>query len=111
MDSNEKNLDSSLESAMNMTQEEIERFLAQQEEQSSNEQLGFDDADLASLLSELGEEEDTDIQEISNLLNRADNNEAVAADVVELMQRQEAEGETAYDAMDLFSGEQTEKND
>lgn len=111
MDSNEKNLDNSIESAVNMTQEEIERFLAQQEEQNNDKQSGFADADLASLLSELGEEEDRDIQEISNLLNRADNNEAVAADVVELMQRQEAEGETAYDAMDLFSGEQTEKKE
>lgn len=111
MDSNEKNLDNSLEGAMNMTQEEIERFLAQQESQGSNEQYGFNDADLASLLSELGEEEDSDIQEISNLLNRADNNEAVADDVVALMHQQEAEGENAYDAMDLFSGEQAEKKE
>ncbi len=96
---------------MNMTQEEIERFLAEQASQNSNEQYGFDDADLASLLSELGEEDDSDIQEISNLLNRADNNEAVADDVVALMQRQEAEGETAYEAMDLFSGEQAEKKE
>ncbi len=111
MDSNEKNLDSSLDSAMNMTQEEIERFLAQQESQSNDEQFGFDDADLESLLSELGEEEDADIQEISNLLNKADNNEAVAEDVVALMNRQDTEGENAYEAMDLFSGEQSEKKE
>lgn len=111
MDSNEKNLDNSLESAMNMTQEEIERLLAQQEAQSSSEQFSFDDADLTSLLSELGEEKDTDLEEISNLLDRADNNEAVAEDVVALMNRQEAEGENAYDALDLFSGEQSEKKE
>ncbi|MBQ9143285.1 MAG: hypothetical protein IJX63_16070 [Lachnospiraceae bacterium] len=111
MDSNEKNLDNSLEGAMSMTQEEIELLLSQQETESSGEQFGFEDADLASLLFELGEQENDDAQEISDLLNRADNNEAVAEDVISLMNLQEAEGETAYDAMDLFSSEQTEKKE
>lgn len=103
MDSNEKNLE-------NMTQEDIERLLEEQQ-QNSQEQYNFEDADLASLLSQLESEEDGDIQEISDLLNKADNNEAVADDVVELMKSQEANGETAYDAMDLFSDGQAEKKE
>lgn len=111
MDSGENKIDNSIESTMNMTQDEIERLLAAQESQSSDEQKDFSDTDLESLLSNLGEESDRDIQEISNLLNRADNNEAVADDVLSLIQRQEANGETAYDAMDLFSEEQSEKKE
>ena len=103
MDSNEKNLE-------NMTQEDIERLLAEQEQQSAEEQYNFEDADLASLLSQLEAADDGDIQEISDLLDKADKNEAVAEDVVALMKEQEAAGETAYDAMDLFSdGEQEKK--
>ena len=102
MDSNEKNLDV-------MTQEEIERFLAEQE--NSSEKTGFEDADLVSILSELESDNDADLQEISDLLNRADNNEAVDDDVLALMAKQEAEGENAYEAMDLFSGQQSEKKE
>ena len=102
MDSNEKNLDM-------MTQEDIERLLAEQ--QNNIEKPNFEDADLASLLSELEAADDADIQEISDLLNNAEKNEAVDDDVLTLMKKQEAEGENAYDAMDLFSNAEPEKKE
>ncbi len=102
MDANEKDLDV-------LTQEEIERFL--EEQQTGLEKHDDVEADLASLLSELENGEDEDIMEISSLLNKADNNEAVADDVVALMKQQEADGTTAYDAMDLFSGADEQKKE
>ena len=102
MASNENNLDM-------MTQEEIERFLEQQ--QNTEPQNNYDDADLASLLSQLEGTDGEDLQEISDLLNKADNNEAVAEDVIAFMNMQEAEGENAYDAMDLFSGDIPEQKE
>ncbi len=92
-----------------MTQEEIERFL--EEQQNTKPQNNFDDSDLASLLSQLEDTDGADLQEISDLLNKADNNEAVADDVIAFMNKQEAEGENAYEAMDLFSGEIPEKKE
>ena len=75
MSSNENNLDNSIESALNMSQDEIESLLNGYE-QSNNEQFDFDGEDLASLLSELEAADDEDIQEISNLLEKAETNEA-----------------------------------
>lgn len=109
MGSNENNLDNSIESALNMSQEEIEKLLNGYE-QSSNDQFNFDGEDLASLLSELeAADEDDDIQEISSLLDKADNNEAVDEGIEELMRKQELEEEIpAYAANDLFSDNEAE---
>lgn len=109
MDSKEKVLDNSLESTMDMTQEEIEKLLAQTESEGRAESLDIQDADLESLLAGLDSVGDSNVQDISMLLNKADNNEAVDADVLALLKQQEETGETAYDAMDLFSGETPKK--
>ncbi len=108
MSSNENNLDNSIESALNMSQEEIERLLNGYE-QNNDEQFDFDGDDLASLLSELEAAEDEDIQEISDLLDKAENNEAADEGIEELMRKQEEVGEIpAYAATDLFSDNEEE---
>ncbi len=109
MSSNENNLDNSIESALNMSQDEIEKLLNGYAEETNDNQFGFEEEDLASLLSELEAADDEDIQEISDLLDKADNNEAADAEIEELMRIQEAEGDiTAYEAADLFSNNDVE---
>lgn len=109
MSSNENNLDNSIESALNMSQDEIESLLNGYE-QSNNEQFDFEGEDLASLLSELEAADDEDIQEISNLLEKAETNEAADEGIEELMRTQEEEGEIPeYATEDLFSNEDAAK--
>lgn len=106
MNPNGENLDSSLDSALYMSQDEIEKLINGQF-QMDNEAPDYETADLESLLSELEAMEDDDIQEISDLLEKADNNEAVDQGIVDLLDMPEVSEEiTAYDAMDLFSGEE-----
>ena len=108
MGSNENDLDNSIESALSMSQEEIERLLNGYE-QNNEEQLDFGGEDLASLLSELEAADDEDIQEISDLLDKAENNEAADAGIEQLMREQEEVGEIpAYAAADLFSATEAE---
>lgn len=109
MSSEDKMLDNSLESAMNMTQDEIERLLAQTASEGTTENSDLQDLDLDSLLDSMTATDDGDAQDISRLLSKADNNEAVDADILALLKQQEETGETAYDAMDLFSGEVPKK--
>lgn len=106
MDSKEKNIDNSLESAMNMTQDEIEWLLNQQAEGAKESQIEELDADLMSLLTGLESSNDENIQDISALLGKDERNEAVDDNIAALLKVQEEPGETAYDAMDLFSGEE-----
>lgn len=109
MSSNENNFDNSIESALNMSQEEIERLLNGYE-QSAEDQFDFDGEDLASLLSELEAADDEDIQEISDLLDKAENNEAADEGIEELMRKQEENTEIpAYASADLFSETEPEK--
>ncbi len=109
MSSNENNLDNSIESALNMTQDEIEKLLNGYAEEVNDNQFSFEGDDLASLLSELEAADDEDIQEISDLLDKADNNEAADAEIEELMRKQEEVDDiTAYEATDLFSNNEVE---
>ncbi len=109
MNSNENNLDNSIESALNMSQDEIESLLNGYE-QGGNEQFDFEGEDLASLLSELEAADDEDIQEISNLLEKAETNEAADEGIEELMRTQEEVGEIPeYATEDLFSNEDAVK--
>lgn len=109
MSSNENNLNNSIESALNMSQDEIEKLLNGYAEEVNDNQFSFEGDDLASLLSELEAVDDEDIQEISDLLDKADNNEAADAEIEELMRIQEEVGDiTAYDAADLFSNNEVE---
>ncbi|MBR4082915.1 MAG: hypothetical protein IKK33_01385 [Lachnospiraceae bacterium] len=106
MDSNDKKtLDNSLESTMNMSQDDIEKLLLQYEEQGKAEEPAIDDLDLESLLAGFDNQEDEAIQDISELLNKSERNQAVNDEVVAILKSQEEESLTAYDAMDLFSGE------
>lgn len=109
MDSKEKTIDNSLESAMNMTQDEIEWLLNQQSGGGDTTPSEAMDADLMSLLAGLEGTNDEDIQDISSLLSKDDKNEAVDDNIAALLKAQEEPGETAYDAMDLFSGEEVRK--
>lgn len=109
MDSKEKTIDNSLESTMNMTQEEIEWLLNQQSGSGEDNKTENVDTDLMSLLAELEATDDGDIQDISALLTKDDMNEAVDDNIAALLKAQEEPGETAYDAMDLFSGEEVKK--
>ena len=109
MDSKEKTIDNSLESAMNMTQDEIEWLLNQQSGSGDATPSEAMDADLMSLLAGLEGTNDEDIQDISSLLSKDDKNEAVDDNIAALLKAQEEPGETAYDAMDLFSGEEVRK--
>ena len=111
MDSDEKVLVNSLESTMNMSQDDIEKLLLQYEEQGKAEESTIDDLDLESLLAGLEEQDDGAIQDISQLLSRAEQNQAVDAEVTALLKSQEEDGLTAYDAMDLFSGEEGTKKE
>ncbi len=109
MDSKDKTIDNSLESAMNMTQDEIE-WLLNQQSGGTDDSLPEDlDADLMSLLADLESSNDENIQDISALLTKDEMNEAVDDSIAALLNAQEEPGETAYDAMDLFSGEETKK--
>lgn len=105
MNSNDNNFENSLDSALNMSQDEIERLLNGQgmmDEMTPE----YETADLESLLSELEAMDDGDIQEISDLLDKAENNEAADAEIIDLLNMQEEVNDTpAYDAMDLFSAE------
>lgn len=105
MDSKEKTIDNSLESTMNMNQDEIEWLLNQQFGENTNSEPDILDEDLKSLLASFEGTDEGDIQDISELLNKADNNEAVDEEIAALLKAQEEPGETAYDAMDLFSTE------
>ena len=109
MDSKEKTIDNSLESAMNMTQDEIEWLLNQQSGGENAAKMDAMDADLMSLLAGLEGTDDEDINDISSLLSKDDKNEAVDDNIAALLKSQEEPGETAYDAMDLFSGEEVKK--
>ncbi len=109
MDSNENNMNNSLDGVMNMTPEEIDALFAQMQNQAENEEKDKDELELGGLFAENTTTGDIDIQEISKMLERADNNEAVDTDVLALMKSQEEEGKTAYEAMDLFSGEEPTK--
>lgn len=105
MSSNDNNFENSLDSALNMSQDEIERLLNGQGMVDENVPE-YETADLESLLSELEAMDDGDIQEISDLLDKAENNEAADAEIIDLLNMQEEIDETpAYDAMDLFSAE------
>ncbi|MBR6664924.1 MAG: hypothetical protein IKL22_04295 [Lachnospiraceae bacterium] len=109
MDSKDKTIDNSLESAMNMTQDEIE-WLLNQQSGGTDDSLPEDlDADLMSLLADLESSNDENIQDISALLTKDERNEAVDDSIAALLNAQEEPGETAYDAMDLFSGEEPKK--
>ncbi len=105
MDSNEKSIDTSLESTIDMSQDEIEKLLLQYEEQANIEESNLDDMDLESLLAGMEAQDNAAMQDISELLSKSDHNEAVDEEVMALLKSQEEEGQTAYDAMDLFSGE------
>ncbi len=105
MDADEKVLDNSLESTMNMSQDDIEKLLLQYEEQGKEAEVRIDDPDLESLLAGLENQEDDAIKDISDLLNKSEQNQAVDEEVMALLKSQEEEGLTAYDAMDLFSEE------
>lgn len=105
MDENDKTLENSIESTINMSEDEIEKLLLQSAESGKNADMPLEDADLTSLLADL-ETEEGDLQEISSLLTRADNNEAVDNEIMSLLKSQDEPGQTAYDAMDLFSGEE-----
>ena len=110
MAENENVLENSLESTMNMSQDDIEKLLLQFEEQE-NEKPIIDDPDLESLLAGLDAQDDGAIQDISDLLSKSDQNQAVDAEVMELLKSQEEEGPTAYDAMDLFTAEGADKKE
>lgn len=105
MATDEKVLDNSLESTMNMSQDDIERLLFQYEEQGNVAETIIDDPDLESLLADLEAQDSGAIQDISELLNKSEQNQAVDEEVVALLKSQEEDGLTAYDAMDLFSQE------
>ena len=106
MNSNGENFDNSLDSALNMSQDEIEKLINGQF-QMDEEVPEYEPTDLESLLSELESMEDEDIQEISDLLDKADNNEAVDQDIMDLLNMPEdSEDVTAYGAMDLFSADE-----
>lgn len=108
MSSNENNLDSSMESALNMSQDEIEKLLNGYAEEANDKTFDFEGEDLASLLSELEAGDDEDIQEISDLLNKAENNEAADEGIEELMRIQEQVDDIpAYEAADLFSSNES----
>lgn len=108
MTSNGENFDNSLDSALNMSQDEIEKLINGQM-QMDTDVPEYETADLESLLSELEAMDDGDIQEISDLLDKADNNEAVDQDIMNLLDMpEESEEITAYEAMDLFSGEEVQ---
>lgn len=110
MDSNEKTLDNSLESTINMSQDEIERLLLQSSEQGQAEEVVLD-SDLESLLASMEATGGDELQDISDMLAKADQNEAVSDDVLALLKSQEENEQTAYEAMDLFSGESESKKE
>lgn len=106
MSSSDNNFENSLDSALNMSQEEIERLLNGQGLTDDNNVPNYEATDLESLLSELEAMDDGDIQEISDLLDKAENNEAADPEIIDLLNMQEEEDVTpAYEAMDLFSAE------
>ena len=111
MDSKDKVLDNSLESTMNMSQDDIEKLLLQYEEQGKVEEPTIDDLDLESLLAGFDNKDNEAIQDISELLNKSERNQAVDDEVVAILKSQETEDLTAYDAMDLFSGEKDKKKE
>lgn len=106
MSSNDNNFENSLDSALNMSQDEIERLLNGQAMMDESVP-DYETADLESLLSELEAMDDEDIQEISDLLDKAENNEAADSEITELLNMQDEANEApAYDVMDLFSSEE-----
>lgn len=111
MDADDKVLDNSLESTMDMSQDDIEKLLLQYEQQVADEEISISDPDLESLLVSLENRDDDAIQDISELLNKSDKNQAVDEEVMELLKSQEEESLTAYDAMDLFSEEEPVKKE
>lgn len=111
MNADDKKLENSLESTMDMSQDDIEKLLLQYEQQGKEEEIVIDDPDLDSLLASLENQDNTAIQDISEMLNKSDQNQAVDEEVMELLKSQEEEGLTAYDAMDLFSAEEVTKKE
>lgn len=111
MDSNEKMIDNSLEGTMNMSQDDIEKLLLQYEEQGKAGESTIDDLELESLLAGFNSQDDEAIQDISDLLNKSERNEAVDNEVAALLKSQEEDSLTAYDAMDLFLGESDKKKE
>ena len=102
-----------LDAAMAMSQEEIERLLAANSADLPRDEsphFNMEQDDLSSLLQGLGEEEDEDVREISDLLNKADHDEPVDDAVAALLQglNDDTIPDKSYDADELFHGDETE---
>lgn len=66
--------------------EDIERLLAESEESVQNTMSADGQADGKDLMDLLGQEENGNLKEIQELLQKSDNNEAVSDDIVALLQ-------------------------
>lgn len=91
---------SGLDEALTMTQEEIEQLLRESQESSVQEESHFDvnSDDLSQLLSGFDGEARESADEISTLLQKADNNEVIDESMAERMQQEES----FDDSSDLF---------
>lgn len=103
MDSMDKSLDNSLESTMNMTQDEIEKLLAQQQNVTNEVSMDMQDSDLESLLAQLEADNHEESMGIADLFQKADNNEPIDEGIASLINTQEEDSGTEYSVDDLFS--------
>ena len=103
-----------LDAAASMSQSEIEQRLAANRQEAQETEQPFSDTqqdDFSSLLAGLGEESSEDVQEISELLNKADHDEPVDDTLAALLQglKEEEPQNRVYSAEDLFGAEEAEQ--
>lgn len=103
-----------LDAALSMSQSEIEQMLAASKSESKEEESLSPDVeqdDLSSLMAELGEDSSEEVQEISDLLNKADHDEPVDDALTALLQglKEEAPQDKTYSTADLFGAEEAEQ--
>lgn len=102
--SDEKEEDSEQQDVIHLSQEEINKMLLESQ-QTQMPKIKEESADLSDLLGD--SEENADLQDIGNMLERADNNEAVNEDVVSLLENvPDAETKRNTEAFDIFSEEE-----
>lgn len=103
-----------LDAALSMSQDEIEQLLAANKPEPKEEEPLLSDMeqdDLSSFMADLGEDSSEEVQEISDLLNKADHDEPVDDALEALLQglKEEETQDKTYSPEDLFGAGEVEQ--
>lgn len=103
-----------LDAALSMSQDEIEQLLAANKSETGEKESNLGEMepdDLNGLMAGLDGDSSEEVQEISDLLNKADHDEPMDDALAALLQglKEEEPQDKAYSAEDLFGDEETEQ--